>query len=445
MSLRFRLIGLVAMVLMVSLAVGGVIAGISASRSVRTEMRSALLVGRQAVENAVAGLPEAHDPQRDLDNLIASFGGNRHLRVSLTGVAGAPAIAPPSDKSPFGSVPAWFIGLIGVAPATDLVPVTVADRPLGTIVLETDPHNEILEVWNQFNDNLVVLALFCGLTIVFIHLVIGRALRPLERLNVALEQVGRGDYGRLIHDDLAPELRRLRDSFNRMTGKLAAMDVDNRRLNEQLLTLQEAERSELARDLHDEVSPFLFAVNVDVATISRLMRDGRAAEIPEHVQSIAEAVGHMQREVRGMLGRLRPIGLDEFGLVEAIGNMIEFWRRRHPDIDYRVTIAPGCDDLGELIAVTTYRIVQECLSNALRHGAPTVITVRVANEQDAIVVEVADDGHGLREPAGKGLGLRGMAERVKAVSGRLSLSDRPGGGCVVTAVLPKAAQLEAVA
>jgi two-component system, NarL family, sensor histidine kinase UhpB len=328
-TLRFRLIALVSVALSISVALGGAIASLNASRSVRNEMKSALLVGRQTVENATDSVRNSLDPQHDLENFVRSFEGNRHLRVSLTGNPAAVA-APAVERSPFGEVPALFVRLIGVASVIDRVPIPIAGEPYATIVLETDPHNEMLEVWNEFNASLVVLALFCGQTIVLIYLFVGRALRPLDRLASALEQIGDGNYRTRVNGRLTPELSRLHDSFNRMASQLAATDADNRRLNEQLLMLQEQERSELARDLHDEVSPFLFAIKVDAANLSRLLSQGRSTEAAGHLRLIEEAVGHMQHEVRNMLGRLRPAGLAEFGLSEAIGNLVGFWRRRHP-------------------------------------------------------------------------------------------------------------------
>jgi two-component system sensor histidine kinase UhpB len=150
----------------------------------------------------------------------------------------------------------------------------------------------------------------------------------------------------------------------------------------------------------------------------------------------------MQHQVRSMLGRLRPVGLAEFGLNAAIGNVVEFWRRRHPQIDYRVTISPSCEGLGEVIDSTIYRIVQEALSNAVRHGQPTMITVSVGrachneDSQSDVVIEVFDDGQGMHDSPGVGYGLLGMSERVRAMGGRLALSTRPGAGLAVTAVLP---------
>src|SRR5204862_115577 len=122
----------------------------------------------------------------------------------------------------------------------------------------------------------------------------------------------------------------------------------------------------------------------------------------EHVQAIAESVRHMQAQVRGMLGRLRPIGLAEFGLREAIENMVAFWRRRCPEIRYRVMVSPECEGLGELLATTICRIVQEGLSNAVRHAGPGLITVSIERRGgpggDAVGLEIEDDGRGMPEP-----------------------------------------------
>jgi two-component system sensor histidine kinase UhpB len=439
LSLRFRLIGLVCLALVVSLVLGGATAWVNASRSVRTEMRSALLVGRQTIDIAIERLHQTPDPARHLDELVASFEGTRHLRVRFIGEAAAVA-APIVEKPPFGAVPDWFVRLIRVAPVVERVPITVEGRAYGTLALETDPHNEILEVWNEFTDSLVTPAVFCSLTILLIYLFVGRALRPLEALAIALEQVGDGRYRTRIGGRLAPELARLRDSFNRMAARLADADAENRRLNEQLLTLQDQERSELARDLHDEVSPFLFAINIDAAGASRRLGEGRAAEAGGHIQSIADAVRHMQRQVGQMLGRLRLIGLAEFGLREAIENLVAFWRRRRPDLRYRVDICADCEDLEELVGTTVCRVVQEALSNAVRHAEAALVTISIGRhaveDHDEIRVVVADDGRGMQEPNRLGYGLIGVRERVSAVGGRLTFSNRSEKGFQVTATLP---------
>jgi two-component system sensor histidine kinase UhpB len=111
-----------------------------------------------------------------------------------------------------------------------------------------------------------------------IYVFIGRMLRPLDRLTRALEEVGDGRFRTRFGGRLPPELARLRDSFNRMAARLADADADNRRLNAQLLTSREEERSELARDLHDEVGPYLFAIGADAALAARRLREDRAGK-----------------------------------------------------------------------------------------------------------------------------------------------------------------------
>jgi two-component system sensor histidine kinase UhpB len=441
MSLRIRLIVMVTLALAASLGLGGTFACLNASRSVRNEMNSALDQARRTIASGIASAADSPQWRRDLDGLVASFSGDRHLRVALS-VDGT--VAMPRVESPaLGRVPRWFEGLVGVPRDTVRVPIVIGGQSRGLVSIETVPHNEVLEVWDEFGESLLILALFSAATMVLIYFFIGRALRPLGRLAAALSAVGRGNYGVRIEENLPPELSRLRDSFNRMSGELGVMAEQNRRLTTELLTLQEQERSDIARDLHDEVGPFLFGINVDVTNISRALSGGRRDEISAHLVSITDAVGHMQRQVREMLGRLRPIGLAEFGLSAAIGNLVEFWRRRHPEIHYLVAVGGGITGFGETIDLVIYRIAQEGLSNSIRHGTPTRVSVAIAQRpnrvtgEDTIVVTVSDNGFGIDDAATLGYGLLGMTERVKTVGGKLTIDSKKGRGLTVTAVLPR--------
>ena len=117
MSLRLRLISLCCGVLAVSLLLAGLVAYGTASRRVRTEMHAAFVwAGRRSTARSTAA-GEGWTPLRVLDALVASFDGNRHLRVQLSGNNPA-LVAPPVEHSVFGRVPRWFVGLVGVAPQT---------------------------------------------------------------------------------------------------------------------------------------------------------------------------------------------------------------------------------------------------------------------------------------------------------------------------------------
>ena len=243
-----------------------------------------------------------------------------------------------------------------------------------------------------------------------------------------------------------PELVRLAQGFNAMAERLDAACARNIRLAEQVLTLQEEERADLARDLHDEVGPFLFAVNLDAASIERAAASGRIAEVPERAHAIREAVGHMQRHVRAMLHRLRPASPVAAGLGPALGNLVAFWRARQPEIDFAINVSVDEDGLGDPTIAAIYRLVQEGLSNAVRHGRPHRIEIAVGSaDPGEVIVRVADNGSGLAASSTPGFGVTGMRERVEGLGGTLQVgADKNGKGLVLTARFPNLTAMEAV-
>jgi two-component system, NarL family, sensor histidine kinase UhpB len=211
--------------------------------------------------------------------------------------------------------------------------------------------------------------------------------------------------------------------------------------------LQAEERADLARDLHDEIGPLLFAVDMTAATIERLAASDRGDEIPTHVRSIHETVGRMQRHVREILGRLRP--LRGIGLEAAIGRLAGFWRGRRPDIDFVVDISVEQDRIGDDLKETIYRVIQEGMSNAIRHGKPTRVDIAIMHDNaDGIRVEVADDGGGMAsdhigQRGAAQFGLIGMRERVMAMAGSLTIEQgRNGRGLMLVVRLPWVVSLQ---
>ena len=388
--------------------------------------------GRQAVANNIAEIAGSPDEARELRHLVATFDGNRHVQATFTSAQGA-TIAASVLQTPAHPIPAWFRRLIG--PSVAPVVLTV---PSGAIILVADPTNEAGEVWDQANDTVRTLALFFVLTVVLIYWALGRALAPLERLSAAFGRIGADDYGARLDAAGSPELARLAAGFNRMAEHLGDVEAQNRLLQEQLLTLQEEERADLARDLHDEIGPLLFAAAIDAAGIPSLLEAARLAEASERADAIRESVSHMQTQIRSILGRLRPLSFGALGLSDAIGNLVAFWRGRHPDVDFVLDVEEADDALTEEVRAIVCRVVQESLCNAMRHGGPGQVEISVTRDAEAVVVRVADDGAGPGESGVvPGFGLVGMRERVRAQAGTLSFSPHTGGrGLAVTARLP---------
>jgi two-component system sensor histidine kinase UhpB len=185
----------------------------------------------------------------------------------------------------------------------------------------------------------------------------------------------------------------------------------------------------------------LFAVDMTAATIERTTGGERSSEIAIYVRSIQDAVAQMQRHVRILLGRLRPIEAVE--LAAAIDRLVTFWRSRRPDINFVTAVSIDPDRTDQDLNETIYRVVQEGVSNAIRHGKPARVRIIVAHDDgDGFRVEVADDGVGMAMDGGTGrdpgqLGLIGMRERVMAMAGSLTIQHGPEGrGLTIIVELP---------
>jgi two-component system sensor histidine kinase UhpB len=433
MSLRLRVLLALVLVLLTSSAVGAGLAGWRARQTLREELAAAMTGGRQAVLRSYEDLPRSDHAPRDLTQLIATFDGNRHLKARLIDAGGAVvARSQPAVSSP---APDWFSRLF----AEEIAPIRLASPVPGyaAVVLAADWVPDIAALWSQFQALMLGLAavLLVGASLAW--LMVGRALRPVRDLTAAFERIGSGDYRAMPKTHGAAEIARLGEAVNQMAQRLAAIQDRNRALEAQVLTLQDEERADLARDLHDEIGPHLFAVNVDAAMAGRLIEDGKADLAREQVKAIQAAVAHMQRLVRDILGRLRPTPLVEMGLVAAIEDLIAFWRARRPEITFEACLAIDEAELAEPAREAIYRLVQEGLANAVRHGKPGRIEVDATPADAAwIQARVSDDGAAGESSSEGGFGLIGMRERVEQAGGRLTIEQTAKGWRII-ALLPR--------
>jgi two-component system sensor histidine kinase UhpB len=437
MSLRYRLIVPIALMLLVSLTLGGALAWLHAIRSVATEMDAALEVGEHTVRTVVPYIGKGGDSAAELRQLIDTFDGDRHLRASLLDDAGN-VIAASSLFVPPKTVPRWFARLLGSNEPTARLALPPG-RPAAAILLETDAGNELTEVWTEFGDDIEILLVFSAITFPMIYWILGRALRPLGRVAQAFTDIGPAMSIQPIPEAGPPELVLLARGLNAMIDRLAFAETRNRRLNEQLSTIQEEERAEMARDLHDEIGPYLFAMGVDAAAIQKLAEAHGHSDMVGQIQSVREGVVHVQQQVKAILLRLRSGNLVEFGLKQALENLVSFWLSRHRDVTITVAMKDSGVGFGEVFEGAVYRIVQESLNNAMRHGKPKHVAISIDTKGDhEVLIEVTDDGAGLkRSPENRGFGVRGMIERVTSLGGDLDIRDRIGGsGVTVIARLP---------
>jgi two-component system sensor histidine kinase UhpB len=436
MSLRARVVVLIGLILVAGVLLGTVLAGYEARRTLDDELRAAMIGGQQTVVSAFEDLPRSDHAPRDLHQLVSTFDGNRHVRARLMDGHGK-VLESSLRPHPSNIAPGWFSGLFGDSPPDIVIPAPppVQDRAIG---LQPLADIDLSALWSEFLVTLVAIGFSVIGGLILVYVAIGAALRPLGAVADGFARVGGGDYRMRLRPVGPSDLIGLQRGFNDMVDRLTLMDRRNRALEAQLVTLQEEERADLARDLHDEIGPHLFAVNVDAQIISQLVSADPDTPVTEHVRSIQGSIGHMQRLVREMLGRLRPSRATELGLHPAILDLVAFWRARAPAIDIQYEALADEGILDEPIKDTVYRVVQESLNNAARHANASRIAVRIAPlGESEVEISITDDGASAAPVNQGGFGIIGMRERVKNSGGALVINDGGAeGGWSVTARLP---------
>lgn len=430
MSLQLRLIGTVTVLLLLALAAGAGLLSLHAKSVVDLEVRTAFEGARHSVSNTLRSDVEHTVTLRQV---VASFEGQRHVRAALVNEDGKTIV-----QSRIGHhadpAPLWFQRLMAPQPLSAKIPIALPKYPC-LVVLTSDPSNEIAGVWSHVHDAFVIMALFCLATLAVLSLAITYALRFFRRFQAGLLAIAGGSYDARMPTSTVPEFAALAGGFNHMADQLSALSKSNRQLYAQLQNVQEEERAGIARDLHDEVGAYLFAIQVDAKAVGRI----DAPEAGRLSNAIRESVAHIQNQVKNILRQLKPVSQLEFGLESAIRDLVAFWARRHPDIAFEQKIAlPALAD--RRYEEAAYRIVQEALSNAIRHGAPKTILIEIEARGQELTIAVADDGGGIKlgpdVRTGPGhAGLAGMRERIHALNGRF-IVHQSNGGVRVVGILP---------
>lgn len=425
-SLRLGLTLAIAAILFSTLLIGSVLNYWHADNKVDVEMRSTLAAVQRTVRVALQDIDGSPGERLQVERLIRTFDESRHVRVELKS-ADDKTIMSSKPAATAGDMPDWFVRLIGPHEETAIIEWPGGRAAGEKIVVTSDPRNEVGEVWGDLRLHLSTLATFCILTLAILSLLLGYALHPIGRLLDAFETMGRGRLGETVPLSGPKEMEQLAKGFNRMSGLLREIDEKNKKLGEQLETLQEEERASLARDLHDEVGPLLFSVDVDATTIRDLAQKKNEEKIADRAEAIQDAVSQVKEQVRSILWQLRPGLLSDLGLSEALENMLAPLRARYPSVTFQLEVPKR--SWRPQIDVALLAITREATLNALKHGTPTRIEIRIRSKDGRTVeADILNDGGTLPEHAAAGrLGLVSMDERARLLGGRLDIVNTADG------------------
>ena len=246
--------------------------------------------------------------------------------------------------------------------------------------------------------------------------------------------------GALIAACVAERYRRLQaEHVARASGSaLRTSDERNSDLVGRLISAQEAERTRIARDLHDDACQEAAAITVDVGNLRHETRDLQDPAVQEALLAVQRRITRIAESLRLLSHDLHPSLLQHVGLVAALeAHCAEVERCHHIRVAFR---ADGeVEPVGPDIVLSLFRIAQEAIRNAARHGHARKVLVSLARTRAAIELTIADDGagfdvHGVREAGG--LGLVSIEERARLVGGRVTICSQPRRGTTIAVRVP---------
>lgn len=230
-------------------------------------------------------------------------------------------------------------------------------------------------------------------------------------------------------------------------GQQVGVAVENARLYEQAQqSAAYAERSRLARELHDSVTQSLYSLTLYAEAAARMMQDGEHAQAADALREMRDTAQEALREMRLLVFQLRSPALEKSGLAAALQARLDSVETRG-GIRARLLVEGvlNAEQLPLPIQEELYHIAQEALNNALKHAHPQQVQVYLRLSQDAVKLEISDDGSGFALASAQesgGLGLPGMRERAERIGADLDIESAPGQGTKVTVRVPLSLKTE---
>ena len=439
--LRLSLVGLLMLILAFALTL------FSARQDIADEIEGSQHVGQlMTVLSALqdGATLEQHALRIDQLNRSETL---RHFHVALLDSRGQ-RLTQIADPLPPTSLPwlnRFMTGDAGLSAYT--LPVQRPNGELVTVMLEPNPQPEISEAINSAWLQVALFSLLVLVLVMALAFSVRHALSPLNDILNGIARIEGGDYVQPIATCATRELNQIGQALNHLSAALTEQLAKQRDLLHRLQDVQENERRQLAHDLHDEFGQLLTAIQVDASYLVK-QSNGQSA-LQDCARAMYDNSSSILSQLKSLLVQLRPYGLqgDEehrIALEQALRELIRQRQARGDgELSYQLQVDLKGIELPQRLSVAAYRIIQEALTNVLRHAHASlvVIDVRVDANEQCLLLHIADNGQGLQQPVmpnspAKGLGLVGIKERVLANGGRLSMGRAEPEGLEIKVSFP---------
>ena len=396
--------------------------------SVQEEVIAANRVAAQVLNRTVWRYASRGTPE--MLNFLQGMGRIRSNDIILLDLAGSELYrSPPSTYKAGRDAPEWFAHLISPLPSIQTIYFSE-----GRLLIRSNASRAVLDAWDTLKALAALGLLLLLLVNSLVFWIVGQTVRPFGKIVKALNQLQGGRLDVKLPRLAGTEAAAIGAAFNRMVDELqdhieterravrAELKLsDSRELTRWIDQHIECERLLIARELHDELGQSVTAIRSMALSIAqRIQTLDPQAETAARL--IAVESSRLYDAMHGMIPRLTPLVLDNFGLAEALDELLTRTRLSQPDVLIESTIDIGSTALASDTALTLYRAAQEGISNALRHGQAKHLQLSVGHADQALTLTLQDDGQGLPPDWSlrKGhYGLRWLTERAEDIGGEL--------------------------
>jgi two-component system sensor histidine kinase UhpB len=352
--------------------------------------------------------------------------------------------SPPSVYKVGRDAPRWYAALVSPPMNTRIIQLNGS-----RLAVTTNPTRAVLDGWDNLRDILVAQAILFLLADLLIFWLVGRWLAPLEKIEQGLREIEQGDHHARLPALPGKEAGAMGRAFNRMaqaveeniqvrqaSAEAQARLATQREFTQLLHARIEEERAALARELHDELGQSLTAIR----TISKSIMqhpEVRGGAIERSAQMLFDTAGMTSDAMHRMIPRLRPIQLEGMGLIDAVRDLLTGTQVTQTDLKIELQVDGAIPPLDGGLELTAYRIVQEALTNILRHAQASRAQIAIAMQANWLTLSISDNGTGAVTLKREGhYGVRGMQERADSLGGNIVFQTSAEGGLEVLVSLP---------
>ena len=425
MSLKSKLLIYINSLLLIATLIGLVTIVKVTQKNVREEVLSTMALAEFAIEQGVKKNPDFYLFQRENNELgISKLSEIRHLKIQFFNNKDFLLEETLNTLDEIKPPPYWFIFLIErLSEEIYLSKINIDQRGemVGYVLIKPEPIYEYAEIWQQIKVGLWIIGTLLILINIIVLILFSHMIKPINKIIEGFEKLEAGNYKSKIKKSNILELDIIGKKFNSMTNNLRQSNDKIHKLSQNLINVQEQEKSELARDLHDELGQSLTALQAEAASISK---STKKKSRDEAILNVIKLSKNMMFSTREIIKKLNLGLIEDLGFESALVELFENWKRRFIGVKFEYIIDDNAfKKITKQKTFHIYRIFQEALTNIAKHSSPKNIKISIKSieTKDKIRILISNDGIKNDLMNHEGLGLIGIAERVDQINGTLEV------------------------